>query len=158
MAKKSKKRGSIALIATFLSMCALMILAFFVPAYTFSGSVMGISNSETYSMLQVLQTFNEGNIYIAAVLSLVVTVLAGIMIITGLLRYFTRSRALFFLNIIITIVALLTLSVASGYTFAVTLSDGLGALLNVSITIHMSIFFYIIGAVVTTITSTQRRF
>ena len=160
MAKKSKKKASVGLIATFLAMCGVMVASFFLPAFQTSASsgVLGTGGSETYSMLQILQNLTEGNAYIASIFALIATILAGIMIVTSLLQFFMRNRNLRFINLGITLLAMICIVVAAILAFTATSSTGLGPLFSASFTVHMSVFCYIIAGVVATICALQKKF
>ena len=157
---KSKKHGSIALLSVFLVGCVIMIASFFIPAFQFTASsgILGGSTSETWSLLQVLQNSTQGNAYVASILCLVATILAGLMIITGILQFFLRNRNVYFLNLGMSMLAMLSIVIAASFAFTVIDSSGLGVLYNSAVTVHMAIFCYMAGAIAANICAIQRRF
>ena len=158
--RKSRKKGSIPLTSVYLVMCVLMIVSFFLPAFQFtvSSGLLGSSSSETWSFLQVLQNTTEGNAYIAAILGLVVTILAVLMIATGILQFFLRRRSLYWLNLGLAMFTMLILSAVFGFSYAVASTGGLGPIVSASVTMHMSVFCYIVGSLVANICVLPRRF
>lgn len=161
MAKKSKykSKGSVIRLSIFLTMCVIMIVSFFIPAFQFtiSNALLG-SESETWSLLQVMQSSRDSNAYAVSIMGLIVSILAGIMIITSILQFFLRKRSLFFLNLGLTMLTLIVLSVASGFAVTLVKVGGFGPLYSTSVTFHMAVFCYVLASIVANICAMQRRF